>query len=87
MLAKPDPTTFQILPWKSGDDAVARMFCDIVTPDGDAFPGDPATFSNVTSRKPRNLATRSMSHQRSSTSTSRMPLPNHRSSTEVATST
>ncbi|KAA3640448.1 MAG: glutamine synthetase [Armatimonadetes bacterium] len=41
MLAKPDPTTFQILPWKSGEDAVARMFCDIVTPDGDAFPGDP----------------------------------------------
>ncbi|MEZ5174916.1 MAG: glutamine synthetase family protein [Acidimicrobiia bacterium] len=41
MLAKPDPTTFQILPWKSGEDAVARMFCDIVTPDGDPFPGDP----------------------------------------------
>ncbi len=41
MLARPDPTTFQILPWKAGDDAVARMFCDIVTPDGAAFPGDP----------------------------------------------
>lgn len=41
MLAKPDPTTFQILPWKAGEDAVARMFCDIVTPDGVAFPGDP----------------------------------------------
>ncbi len=41
MLAKPDPTTFQILPWKSGDAGVARMFCDIVTPDGDPFPGDP----------------------------------------------
>jgi glutamine synthetase len=41
MLARPDPTTFQILPWRSGDADVARMFCDIVTPDGDAFPGDP----------------------------------------------
>ena len=34
MLAKPDPATFQILPFNSGDGAVARMFCDIVTPDG-----------------------------------------------------
>jgi len=42
MLARPDPTTFQILPWRSGDDAgVARMFCDIVTPEGEPFPGDP----------------------------------------------
>ncbi len=41
MLAKPDPTTFQILPWRSGDAGVARMFCDIVTPDGKRFEGDP----------------------------------------------
>jgi len=41
MLARPDPTTFQILPWRSGDAGVARMFCDIVTPDGDPFEGDP----------------------------------------------
>ncbi len=40
MLAMPDPTTFQILPWRSGGD-VARMFCDIVRPDGTAFEGDP----------------------------------------------
>jgi glutamine synthetase len=41
MLAKPDPTTFQILPWRSGEAGVARMFCDIVTPDGEPFEGDP----------------------------------------------
>jgi glutamine synthetase len=41
MLAVPDPTTFQILPWRSEDAGVARMFCDIVTPDGQAFEGDP----------------------------------------------
>lgn len=41
MLAKPDPTTFQILPWRNGDAGVARMFCDIVTPDGEPFQGDP----------------------------------------------
>ena len=41
MLARPDPTTFQILPWHHDDSGVARMFCDIVTPDGEPFPGDP----------------------------------------------
>lgn len=41
MLAKPDPATFQILPWRSGDAGVARMFCDIVTPEGEPFNGDP----------------------------------------------
>ena len=41
MLAKPDPSTFQVLPWKDDETGVARMFCDIVTPEGDPFPGDP----------------------------------------------
>jgi glutamine synthetase len=41
MLAMPDARTFQILPWRPGDAGVARMFCDIVTPDGEPFPGDP----------------------------------------------
>ncbi|MDJ0792107.1 MAG: glutamine synthetase family protein [Acidimicrobiia bacterium] len=41
MLAKPDPATFQILPWKGDDAGVARMFCDIVTPEGEPFAGDP----------------------------------------------
>jgi glutamine synthetase len=42
MLAKPDPSTFAVLPWRS-EQQVARMFCDIVTPDGEAFDGDPRT--------------------------------------------
>lgn len=41
MLAFPDPETFQVLPWRPSQDAVARMFCDIRTPDGSAFEGDP----------------------------------------------
>ena len=41
MLARPDPSTFQILPFTGGHAGVARMFCDIVTPDGEPFPGDP----------------------------------------------
>ena len=41
MLAFPDPSTFQVLPWRPSEDAVARMFCDVRTPDGAAFEGDP----------------------------------------------
>jgi glutamine synthetase len=40
MLAKPDPSTFAVLPWRS-EEQVARMFCDIYTPDGEPFGGDP----------------------------------------------
>jgi glutamine synthetase len=40
MVAFPDPSTFQIIPWKS-EQEVARMFCDIYDPDGSPFDGDP----------------------------------------------
>ena len=42
MMAIPDPTTFQLLPWQSNEDKrVGRMVCDIVTPDGKPYEGDP----------------------------------------------
>jgi glutamine synthetase len=44
VLALPDPTTFEILPWgTSGDDknSSAAMFCDISNLDGTPFAGDP----------------------------------------------
>ena len=41
MLAKPDPATFQIVPWRPKEDVVARMFCDILQPDGSHYEGDP----------------------------------------------
>jgi glutamine synthetase len=41
MIAKPDPTTFQLVPWRVGDRPVARMFCDILNPDGTPYKGDP----------------------------------------------
>ena len=41
MLAKPDPTTFRIVPWRPKADVVARMFCDILQPDGTPYEGDP----------------------------------------------
>src|SRR5438093_700134 len=40
MVAVPDPTTFQIIPWRS-EAQVARMFCDIYDPDGSPFDADP----------------------------------------------
>ncbi len=41
MLAMPDPSTFQILPWRGEGPSTARMFCDIVMPDGSASYADP----------------------------------------------
>jgi glutamine synthetase len=42
MIAKPDPDTFQLLPWRPQEhNAVARMFCDILKPGGEPFVGDP----------------------------------------------
>ena len=42
MIARPDPTTFQVLPWRPQEKAgVARMFCDICWPGGKPFEGDP----------------------------------------------
>jgi glutamine synthetase len=40
MLAIPDPATFQVIPWRS-EEGVARMFSDVVNPDGTPFAGDP----------------------------------------------
>ncbi|MFQ5824141.1 MAG: glutamine synthetase family protein [bacterium] len=42
MIAMPDPDTFQILPWRHNEQStVARMFCDIYTPEGNPYDGDP----------------------------------------------
>ncbi|ACV23002.1 glutamine synthetase family protein [Slackia heliotrinireducens] len=40
MLVVPDASTFQVLPWRPSNNAVASMFCSIRTPDGDPSPGD-----------------------------------------------
>ena len=42
MIALPDPSTFQLIPWRPREhSAVARMFCDIVEPGGKPYDGDP----------------------------------------------
>ena len=40
MVVAPDPSTFQLIPWKT-EAQVARMFCDVLNPDGTPFEGDP----------------------------------------------
>ncbi len=41
MIAMPDTETFQIIPWRSKESPVARMICDILTPDRKPYEGDP----------------------------------------------
>src|SRR6188472_4028671 len=41
MVAIPDPETFVVMPWRSGESKVGRMICDVVTPDGNPYEGDP----------------------------------------------
>lgn len=44
MLLKPDPSTFQVLPWRAdpkGGNLSARMFADILNPDGEPAAADP----------------------------------------------
>lgn len=41
MIAMPDPSTFQILPWRPQEQKVARMICDVLTPDRKPYDGDP----------------------------------------------
>ena len=41
MIAKPDPTTFQLVSWRNEVRPVARMFCDVLNPDGTPYEGDP----------------------------------------------
>ena len=42
MIAKPDPSTFTLLPWRPEEGgSIARMFCDVLNPDGSPYDGDP----------------------------------------------
>src|SRR4030043_258069 len=51
VIAMPDPSTFQILPWSPKENGVARMFCDILEPDGSNFKGDPRWVLKRTLKK------------------------------------
>ncbi|MGH2722251.1 MAG: glutamine synthetase family protein, partial [Actinomycetota bacterium] len=55
MVARPDPSTFQVLPAQPGRPPTARMFCDISTPDGEPFPGDPRFVLRRTLQRARDM--------------------------------
>jgi glutamine synthetase len=55
MLAIPDPTTFQILPWRGSVDSTARMFCDIANPDGTPASSDPRNVLRRAMDKARDM--------------------------------
>jgi glutamine synthetase len=44
MHLRPDPSTFTLIPWLTDEDATARLICDVFTPDGQPFPGDPRSI-------------------------------------------
>lgn len=41
MLLAPDASTFQLLPWRGEEEPTSRMFCDVLTPDGEPSSADP----------------------------------------------
>lgn len=55
LMAKPDPATFQILPWRPKEQAVARIFCDIVNPDGTPYAGDTRYILKKTLKKAKDM--------------------------------
>ena len=44
MCLRPDPATFSLLPWMADDYKEARLICDVTTPEGQPFSGDPRGF-------------------------------------------
>ena len=61
MLAMPDPSTFAVLPWRRSEEAgVARLFCDIKTPDGESYEGDPRHVLRRAEERMRALGFESM---------------------------
>jgi glutamine synthetase len=55
MIAMPVPRTFQSLPWRPERAGVARMFCDVLTADGEPFEGDPRRVLKQTMARAREL--------------------------------
>jgi len=55
MYLKPDPDTFAILPWTNGSIKSARLICDVYTPDGKPFEGDPRYRLKIVKEKAKKL--------------------------------
>ncbi|MBD3354001.1 MAG: hypothetical protein GF364_21140 [Candidatus Lokiarchaeota archaeon] len=55
MVAVPDPSTFQVLPWREQANLVARLICDIYKPNMDRYEGDPRYILQKTVKKANNM--------------------------------
>ncbi len=55
MHLRPDANTFTVLPWLSGEEATARLICDVYTPDGQPFQGDPRAVLRSAIREAENM--------------------------------
>lgn len=55
ILAFPEASTFQVLPWRPESNAVARMFCSIRTPDGKPFESDPRHILQTVMQKAKGM--------------------------------
>jgi len=55
MIAKPDPSSLQFLPWRDEERPVARMFCDILEPSGEPYAGDPRSAFKRILQKAKDL--------------------------------
>jgi len=44
MILSPDPSTYKVIPWKSEGKRSARIICDVHTPEGEPFEGDPRSI-------------------------------------------
>ncbi len=62
MVAKPDPSTFSILPWRTEAPGAARMFCDIAMPDGSPSPADPRNVLRRTLNKAAEMGYNAYTH-------------------------
>jgi glutamine synthetase len=71
MLANPDPSTFQVLPWRDTSPATARMFCDITMPDGSPSYADPRYVLKRALKKAADLGFTFYTHSFSKTRSSR----------------
>ncbi len=60
MIALPDTSTFQVLPWRPKEDSVARMFCDIYKNDMTPYEGDSRYVLKKSSARPRTTDTHSI---------------------------
>jgi glutamine synthetase len=73
MIAMPVPRTFNSLPWRPEKAGVARMFCDVLTADGEPFEGDPRRVLKHALERVRDPGSRRTSAASSTSSCSPAP--------------